>query len=45
MPCFLVASSATIVGAALSWRLIEEPINGLKRYFPYDPRSASANAT
>ena len=38
--CFLVASSATIIGAGLSWHLIERPINGLKRHFPYARRSA-----
>ncbi|MDG2002415.1 MAG: acyltransferase [Novosphingobium sp.] len=36
----VAASLATLVVAALSWRLFEQPINGLKRRFPY--RGASA---
>jgi peptidoglycan/LPS O-acetylase OafA/YrhL len=42
MACFLIASSATIIGAALSWYMIERPINDLKRHFPYTRRPARA---
>jgi peptidoglycan/LPS O-acetylase OafA/YrhL len=34
---FILTSLATFGIAALSWRCFEGPINGLKRYFPYDP--------
>jgi peptidoglycan/LPS O-acetylase OafA/YrhL len=33
---FVVSSLATFALAALSWRLFEGPINGLKRWFRYD---------
>jgi peptidoglycan/LPS O-acetylase OafA/YrhL len=34
-----IASAAlTLLVAYVSWKLIEAPINGLKRYFPYQPR-------
>jgi peptidoglycan/LPS O-acetylase OafA/YrhL len=32
---FVVATSATLIVAALSFMLFESPINSLKRYFPY----------
>ncbi len=32
---FVVASGASVVFAAASWRYFEGPLNGLKRYFPY----------
>lgn len=32
---FLVAGTATVVVASLSWVFFERPLNGLKRYFPY----------
>ncbi|RWB75347.1 MAG: acyltransferase [Mesorhizobium sp.] len=42
---FLVAGTATVVVASLSWVFFEKPLNGLKRYFPYvapaHPRGAS----
>jgi peptidoglycan/LPS O-acetylase OafA/YrhL len=42
---FLVAGTATVVVASLSWVSFEKPLNGLKRYFPYvapaHPRGAS----
>src|SRR5205085_4984828 len=31
----LAAAALTFGGAALSWRLYEKPLNGLKRHFPY----------
>jgi peptidoglycan/LPS O-acetylase OafA/YrhL len=38
------AVAVTIALASLSWRFFEGPINGLKRYIPYDPRPAKASA-
>jgi len=42
---FLVAGTATLAVASLSWVFFEKPLNGLKRYFPYvapsRPRGAS----
>ncbi|MDX8512631.1 acyltransferase family protein [Mesorhizobium captivum] len=35
---FLVAGTATIIVASLSWAFFEKPLNGLKRYFPYVAR-------
>lgn len=32
---FLIAGSATLLLASLSWFVFEKPINALKRYFPY----------
>jgi peptidoglycan/LPS O-acetylase OafA/YrhL len=32
---FLIAGSATLVLASISWLVFEKPINALKRYFPY----------
>jgi peptidoglycan/LPS O-acetylase OafA/YrhL len=32
---FVVAGSATVAIAALSWHAFEAPLNGLKRHFPY----------
>ncbi len=31
----LVAGSATLIMAALSWFAFEKPLNALKRHFPY----------
>ena len=31
----IIGSSATLVLAAISWRLFEKPLNGFKRHFPY----------
>lgn len=39
---FLVASTATIVVASISWQVFEKPLNGLKRHFPYVPRGRAA---
>jgi peptidoglycan/LPS O-acetylase OafA/YrhL len=36
IPNFLAVVVVTSVLAALSWELFEGPINGLKRFFPYD---------
>ncbi|WP_394885698.1 acyltransferase family protein (plasmid) [Mesorhizobium sp. AaZ16] len=33
----LVAGTATLIVALISWLLFERPINALKRYFPYVP--------
>jgi len=30
--------------AALSWKLLEEPLNGLKRHFPYQPEGLRGGA-
>ncbi len=35
---FLALTATTIAVASLSWFLLERPINGLKRHFPYRPR-------
>lgn len=35
---FVYISLASFVLAALSWHLMEAPLNALKRYFPYAPR-------
>jgi peptidoglycan/LPS O-acetylase OafA/YrhL len=37
---FVLCSACTIVIAAASWHLIEKPINGMKRFFEYDPPRA-----
>ncbi|RUW17047.1 acyltransferase, partial [Mesorhizobium sp. M4B.F.Ca.ET.013.02.1.1] len=39
---FLVAGTATIVAASISWMVFEKPLNGLKRHFPYVARGRSA---
>ncbi|RWA72330.1 acyltransferase [Mesorhizobium sp.] len=39
---FLVAGTATIIVASLSWAFIEKPLNGLKRYFPYVARPVAS---
>jgi peptidoglycan/LPS O-acetylase OafA/YrhL len=36
---FLILGTSTVVIAALSWHLLEAPINGLKRFFPYQARA------
>jgi peptidoglycan/LPS O-acetylase OafA/YrhL len=41
---FLVLTAATIVVATGSWFAFERPINGLKRYFPYDGDSARSRS-
>ena len=33
---FLIQVGVTIALAALSWELLESPLNALRRYFPYD---------
>lgn len=35
---FVVAGTATLIAASLSWAFFEKPLNGLKRYFPYVAR-------
>ncbi|KUM27826.1 acyltransferase [Mesorhizobium loti] len=42
---FLVAGTATLVVASLSWVLFERPLNGLKRYFPYMALSRGRGAS
>ncbi|MEZ2329618.1 acyltransferase family protein [Mesorhizobium sp. RCC_202] len=42
---FLVAGTATLVVASLSWVFFEKPLNGLKRYFPYVARSRPRGAS
>ncbi|RWF23382.1 MAG: acyltransferase, partial [Mesorhizobium sp.] len=37
----LVAGTATLVAASLSWFLAERPLNSLKRYFPYVARPST----
>jgi peptidoglycan/LPS O-acetylase OafA/YrhL len=39
---FLTLTAATIAVASISWFAFERPINGLKRYFPYEKRHTSA---
>jgi peptidoglycan/LPS O-acetylase OafA/YrhL len=39
---FLVAGTATIVVASISWMVFEKPLNGLKRHFPYVARGNGA---
>ncbi|TIT89518.1 MAG: acyltransferase, partial [Mesorhizobium sp.] len=39
---FLVAGTATIIVASLSWAFFEKPLNGLKRYFPYVARPVAS---
>jgi peptidoglycan/LPS O-acetylase OafA/YrhL len=41
---FLVASTATIVVASISWVVFERPLNSLKRHFPYVARARAAQA-
>lgn len=36
-PFFVTASLLTVAVAALSWHLMESPLNELKRHFPYRP--------
>jgi peptidoglycan/LPS O-acetylase OafA/YrhL len=43
---FALVSLTTFALAALSWQLLERPINDLKRHFPYrDDRRAEVAAT
>jgi peptidoglycan/LPS O-acetylase OafA/YrhL len=37
---FVILCTVTVGAAALSWHLMEQPVNGLKRWFPY--RAAAA---
>jgi len=39
---FLVVTSMTVAMAALSWKLLEQPLNGLKHLFPYQPEGVQA---
>ncbi|MER9235934.1 acyltransferase [Mesorhizobium sp. M0622] len=39
---FLVAGTATLMLASVSWLLFEKPLNSLKRHFPYVARSGRA---
>ncbi|HTH95855.1 MAG TPA: hypothetical protein VL574_00480, partial [Stellaceae bacterium] len=41
---FLVASTATIVVASISWMAFERPLNSLKRHFPYVRRAQAGHA-
>ncbi len=41
---FLLYGAISIVLAALSWHLVESPINGQKRRFPYPPGGRGASA-
>ena len=34
---FLIVTLMTVAMAALSWKFLEQPLNGLKRHFPYQP--------
>ncbi len=38
---FLIVASMTVAMAALSWKFLEQPFNGLKRHFPYEPDVSS----
>ncbi len=42
---FLLYGGISIVLATISWYLIEAPINGLKRHFPYPPRNQPREQT
>jgi peptidoglycan/LPS O-acetylase OafA/YrhL len=35
---FLVLSGLTVIVASISWYALERPLNGLKRFFPTEPR-------
>ncbi len=37
---FLIVASMTAAMAALSWKFLEQPFNGLKRHFPYQPEAS-----
>ena len=41
---FLIVTSITVAMAALSWKFLEQPLNGLKRYFPYEPKRVQGGA-
>jgi peptidoglycan/LPS O-acetylase OafA/YrhL len=41
---FLIVTSMTVAMAALSWKFLEQPLNGLKRYFPYEPKRVQGGA-
>ena len=41
---FLVAGTATIVVASISWLVFERPLNSLKRHFPYVRRAQAGRA-
>jgi peptidoglycan/LPS O-acetylase OafA/YrhL len=37
-PNFFLSSGLTIIVSYVSWRMVEEPINSLKRFFPYSAK-------
>jgi peptidoglycan/LPS O-acetylase OafA/YrhL len=39
---FVLASAITLLIASVSWRFFEQPINNLKRRFPYTPRATAS---
>ena len=41
---FLIVTSVTVAMAALSWKFLEQPLNGLKRHFPYQPEGLQGGA-
>jgi peptidoglycan/LPS O-acetylase OafA/YrhL len=41
---FLILTPTTVAMAALSWKLLEQPLNGLKRRFPYQPEGLQGGA-
>jgi peptidoglycan/LPS O-acetylase OafA/YrhL len=41
---FLVVSLMTVAMATLSWKFLEQPLNGLKRHFPYQPEGPQGGA-
>jgi peptidoglycan/LPS O-acetylase OafA/YrhL len=41
---FLILTPTTVAMAALSWKLLEQPLNGLKRHFPYQPEGLQGGA-
>jgi hypothetical protein len=42
---FVALTAATVAMASVSWFAFERPINGLKRYFPYDGRPVTPSLT
>jgi peptidoglycan/LPS O-acetylase OafA/YrhL len=41
---FLIVTPLTVAMAALSWKFLEQPLNGLKRHFPYQPEGLQGGA-
>jgi peptidoglycan/LPS O-acetylase OafA/YrhL len=41
---FLILASATVAMATLSWKFLEQLLNGLKRHFPYQPEGLLGGA-